>query len=328
MSRLRFLPQSLKTMCVAFAASPLAFLGWTAMNWRSLAELPPWHTALLAVCYVVMPLVLASLIVRRHSVFLYVLIGECLGLLALAFVLPARTMPSLFYVHYVYVLMMVAMALMLVNRDILFPFVLPGYRGWRQAPRVAVNQRVRVAVPRLDAKVMLMVEDCSLTGLALYGGGDALADLLPRLVRNEPMTVACAVGHDQFEVAMDFKWESRLSAVMKVGLRARDPVGMRRLFDALNTHGAKRTWVRRFQEAWANTIVRRSLNLALATALTGALILPPLISEGGMALLGLTPPVAPAPGKAGGKAPLPEAPAPKLDVKQDSGLKKPSKVAH
>lgn len=285
LKRFRHLPQSLQIMFGAFVLAPVVASGFAAFGWKAMAGLPTWYLGMLVACYVAVPWALAVLLLLRNSWFLYLLIAECLSLLSLAFVAPGPgSFPTiLLYVHYVLVVTMVAMALMLINRDILFPFVFPGYRGWRRAPRIAANQRVKVFMPRLDQSLDMMIEDCSLTGVALYCSEAAVDDMLGDIMKGEAMVVTCVLGRVSHQVPMHYMWQSRLSGVLKVGLKAYDLPAMGTLFRELGPRqpDRARTAVRRLGRAWANRHVRRVLNYGLAVLLVAAMALPPLIQAGG-----------------------------------------------
>lgn len=277
--RFLFLPLSLQVMVLAFAFCACAFVAVLAAAWRALLVFPSWYNAYLAFAYVLLPLALGWLIMRRHALFVHFCIVECIGLLS-GFVihtdgLLAGLPVGARIVHQLLAVVVGAMALMLVNKDILFPFIFASYRGFRRAPRVEVNQIVAVSSPRLGTTTDMMIEDCSTTGLALYGHDATLGAAL-ELGRGEQLMVRHAKGRTDYQVPVEILWKTGSGSITKIGVIATDAVSMVDFFEGL---GFKQhySWPRRMATAlWAKGSVRRGLSYAFAVALIAVLVAPGL----------------------------------------------------
>jgi hypothetical protein len=278
MSRYRYLPLSLQGVFLVLVLAPAAAVCATAMSWAALSRADTLTLSVAALCYVVIPLGLATLLMRRHPAFLYLLIAECVFLLASAFLRMPTHSQIFINVHYGFVLTMVLLAVMLINRDILFPFIFTGHRGFRQAPRLAVNQMVRVHVPRIDRTFEMMIEDCSLTGVALYGTEDHLDPMLAANTRGDPLLVICTIGRLTHQVPMTYLWQAKMSSIIKIGLVARDQRAMGAMFHALGLRQPKRA---RFKlaEFYMTPWVRRTFSYGLAVAMLLLMIGAPIAQE-------------------------------------------------
>lgn len=265
MSRYRYLPLSLQGVFLVLTTAPACAVVAIVLGWAKVRTLEPHLAVLGALCYVVLPLLLASLLMKRHQAFLYVLILECAGLLGAAFLRMPTLSLAFVNVHYGFVVTMVILAVMLINRDILFPFIFTGHRGFRQAPRLAVNQMVHVEVPRLGKTFDMMIEDCSLTGLALYGSEDHLDAMMGSNVRGDPLLVKCNIGRTTYQVATTYLWQSKMSSIVKIGLVARDPKAMSAMFHALGLRQSQHRMRFRIAELYMAPWVRRSFSYGLAT---------------------------------------------------------------
>jgi hypothetical protein len=277
MKKFRILPQSLKVMFAGLALAPISFALYAVATLDVVAQFPAWYLWLTLGCYGLVPGVLAVGLLLRHASFLYLLIAECVGLLTLAFLQPRALPTFVFSLHYALVMAMVIMALMLVNKDILFPFVLPGFRGFRTAPRLPINQRVRLVAPRLAQELEMMVEDYSLGGLSLYASEDSADPVVARLARYETVTIVVNVARGTFQVPMELKWQSRLSSLVRLGLKAKDEKAMAELFGALTARRQAPGLADRWQSAWARRSVRRLVNMVFAVGLLSLLIFPPVV---------------------------------------------------
>ncbi len=278
MARFRHLPLSLQGVFLVLALAPLAAMVAVAHSSSRMASAETMVQLLAAMCYVVLPATLALLLLKRHPAFLYLLIPECAGLLLAAFFKVPQYSPGFASIHYGYVVTMVLLAVMLINRDILFPFIFSGHRGFRQAPRVSVNQMVRVEVPRLGKTFEMMIEDCSLTGAALYGSEDQLDQMLAANSRGDPLLISCTIGRFTHQVPTTYLWQAKISSIIKIGLVARDPAAMSAMFHAL---GLRQTHRFRFKvaEIYMLPWVRRSLSYGLAAVMLALMIGLPIARE-------------------------------------------------
>ncbi len=264
---------------MVLSLAPVAAFAIFATIPEELRRLGPGLLAAAGLCYVLAPVVLAALLRRRHPAFLQALIGECVALLALALLYLAELPAVLVNVHYVFVVTMVTLAVLLFNRDLLFPLIFSGHRGFRHAPRFAVHQMVRVMVPRLGRTFEMMIEDCSLTGLALYGSEEVLEDMLASNVRGDPLLVQCAVGRVAHQVPTSYLWQSRTSSIVKIGLKARDQKAMAEMFHALGLRQTKHRTVFRLVELSMTPWIRRTISYGIASLMLLLMIGLPLARQ-------------------------------------------------
>jgi hypothetical protein len=269
-------------MCAAFALAPVALVGLALANLHAFMTVPPWFLGLLGVVYGVIPLALSLFVLLRQRLILHLLIGECIALVAVAVAQPGPMPGALLLLHYTIVIAMVVMAILLINRDILFPFAIEVARGFRRAPRIMVNERVTITIPRLEAKIRMMVEDASLTGIALYAATDTVEKVAADIQPGEAVMMSCNINGNRHEVRLDYVWQTQMSTVLKLGFRAFDSRDMHQLMgDLLPAQPAHtRTGMRRLNEAWARPNIRRVLNYALVIGLLSVMMLPPLIHNG------------------------------------------------
>ncbi len=274
LKQFKHLPQALQVMALAFVLAPLGFAAAFAAHLSGGGSLPHWYVVYLGVTYFVLPWPLAVLLVKRNAIFLAVFGAECVLLLAHLFI-AVQPMPDFArYAHVGFALVACAMALMLVNRDLLFPFIFEKYRGFRQAPRVALNQIVTIVFPRLGQSVDVMIEDASLTGIAVYGGDDVLADLLIGVQRGDTATLVYRTGKKKLEIDFWYLWAAPMSGVVKLGFRAADLAKMELLFEALGFAQGAVDLKRRVAGIWGRTGVRRTLTFVLAMTVIFILALP------------------------------------------------------
>lgn len=303
--RFKYLPQALQVMCAGLVLGPVGAALTLAPRWSAIVSLPVWYLVYLGVTYVVLPWLLAALVMKRHALFLYSFGVECCLLFAHTFIIGRGEMPAYFRTpHYAFAMIASALALMLINRDILFPFIFETYRGFRRAPRMELNQRVTVSMARINKTFEAMVEDASLSGLAVYGFEDAMSDVLAFAQRGEPLVMTYRSAKQTLQVQGWFLWSMHKSSIVKIGFRASDPQAMEAFFDVLGLGSRRAGWRRKLQTQWSKRGVRRALNYGLAVLILGALMLP-LLGRGAVTV-----------------APVPERPeviAPKKSLKSKIG---------
>lgn len=277
----RHLPHSLQVLFMTFVAGPLAFVAAWLINIPTIVGLPGWYLGVTVFVYGVGPWLVAFFLIRRQRAFLYTFGGWGLVLIAMAFAAPSGLPLAFVVVHTTFAMTMVTTALVLINRDLLLPLMFPARRGWRLAPRVPTNQRAKLFIPRLQREATVMMEDCSLTGMAAYGPEDALEEALEATIRGEPIVLNCVIARQNFDVTMFCMWQSRAAGIVRIGLKAQDPSAMEALFEALKPVQAERSIPRRLRETWGGPTLRRALNYVLAVALMSLMLLPPLFLDNG-----------------------------------------------
>lgn len=258
-------------------AAPVVVLIYAALFYETLKPVPVWHLLLMIGAYVGMPLVVAKYLLTKSQWFIYVVMGQCLLLLGMAF-LPATQVPDfLFFTHYTLVITMVVMALMMINRDLLFPFIFEEKRGFRREPRVEINHPVKLIHPDGKSVFNLLIDDCSLSGLAIYGNADELEKILPLLKRDSEMYLHSTVRKKKFKLSLSYQWQSVSSQVVKLGFRANDMEMMSGFFQALGPKASRHGSRVRFRQIWAKKPARRLINYVFAFAMLTMMTLPPLL---------------------------------------------------
>lgn len=278
--RFRHLPQSLQVLFLTYVAGPLAFLAAWLINVAGLVGLPAWYLGLTSVVYGLGPWVIAVFLILRQRAFLVCFALWGLALIATAFSSPQGQPLAFVVVHATFAMTMVMTALVLVNRDLLLPLMFPERRGWRLAPRVSTNHRIKLRIPRLNREATVMMEDCSMTGLAGYGPEDSMQDAFESALKGEPVVMTCAVARKTFEIPMFCMWQARAAGLVRIGLKAHDGVSMSQLFEAVRPV-QPRTIPGRLREMWVRPSLRRVLNYLLAIGLMGLMLLPPLFLDNG-----------------------------------------------
>jgi hypothetical protein len=264
-------------MFAILVAAPAVVIVYSLLFLETVSVLPVWHLALMAVGYVAMPLAVSRFLIKKSGAFIYVVMGQCLLLLGMAFIPAAQVPVFLFYLHYGLVFAMVVLALMMINRDLLFPFIFAEQRGFRREPRVEINHPVTLIHPNGKDEYRLLIDDCSITGMAVYGNAEDLDALLQLLSRGQNLMLRSAVRKQKFELVLSFQWQTVDSGVAKIGFRATDQELMGQFFKALgpkaSTHGSRI----RFKQIWARKPGRRLINYGVAVALLATMTLPPLM---------------------------------------------------
>lgn len=283
--RFQYLPQSLQVLFLTYVAGPFAFLAACLINVPAVLTLPRWYMITTVFLYVLGPVVAALLLLLRSRAFLYAFAIWGFALIALAFKAPSGLPGAFVLVHATFAMAMVMTALVLVNRDLLLPLMFPERRGWRLAPRVPVNQRAKVLFPRLSREtpreLQVMIEDCSLTGIAVYGPEEVVADALEGTGKGEAAVVTCVVARRTFEVPVYCMWQSRAAGMVRVGMKAQNEDQMGEFFEALQPVQLTQTVPRRLHFKWGGRSLRRALNYTLAAFLLGLMLLPPLFLDDG-----------------------------------------------
>lgn len=285
LKRFHYLPQSLQVILLTYVAGPFAFLAACLINVPAVLSLPRWYVLAAILSYGVGPLVAAYLLLIRSRSFLYAFVVWGLVLIGLAFAAPGGLPKVFILVHATFAMALVMTALVFVNRDLLLPLMFPERRGWRLAPRVPVNHRARILLPRLSQEapreLQVMIEDCSLTGLAVYGPEEMLAAALEDTVKGEAAIVTCSIARRTFEVPMYCMWQSRAAGMLRMGLKANDQGQMGQFFEALQPDQQAQSVPSRLKVKWGGRTLRRSLNYALAAFLLSLMLLPPLFLDNG-----------------------------------------------
>ena len=223
---LKHLPTSLRIVIAAFGFATMLFFAVVLRHGDVFAELSPVYSLYLVATYAAIPWAICAFIIQRNVLFLYMLLLECLAVLVGNLVSDAGVPEVLRHLHIAYATALVATLLMMVNKDLSFPFLLPTFRGWRRAPRFDVNQLVQLWTPWNEQPFQLMVQDCSVSGMALFGSEEELADLLGGLVIGQDVIVRHSMGRQNYQVPLEVMWLSSHSAIVKIGLMAIEPQGM------------------------------------------------------------------------------------------------------
>lgn len=264
-------------MFATLVAAPAVVIIYSSLFIDTVTRLPVWHLGLMAVAYIAMPLVICRFLVEKSTAFIYIVMGQCLLLLGMAFIPADRVPDFLFWLHYGLVFAMVVLALMMINRDLLFPFIFSEKRGFRREPRVEINHPVTLVHPNGKEEFKLLINDCSISGLAVYGNAEDLDAVLPYLNRGMNLMIRSFVRKQKFELVLSYQWQSVDSGVAKLGFRATDAELMESFFKALgpkaSTHGSRI----RMKQIWAKKPGRRLLNYGIAFGLFITMTTPPLL---------------------------------------------------
>lgn len=279
----RELPDSLRILVLTYVAGALAFIGSWLINLASLLSLPGWYLLAATSVYCVGPLVLSALLVMRQRSFLVLFALWGFFLIAMAFESPKELPRAFVIVHTTYAISMVVTALVFINRDLLLPLMFTNSRPWRLAPRVKLNQRVELYLPGLSQNLSLMIEDCSLTGIAAFAGADALERMIHDSLVDEEGTLICTVGQSVVEMPVRCVWQSAAAGTFRVGLEGQNAPLMATLYRALMPPSEQQTLVDRLRIAFGGVALRRALNYFLALALLSLMLLPPLFLDNGPA---------------------------------------------
>lgn len=282
--RFTVLPPSLKLASLVLILAPVVAAGLAFLEWPSWRFEHPATLGLAGLAFLLMPWLLAVLLAMRSGLFPQAVIFFAACLFGLGFCVSERWSLGLAALQFTYIMICAFLALLMVNRDLLFPFLLDQFRGFRRAPRLPLNQMVGLHRPHSNLTCAMMLEDCSLTGAALYGDSEATLNLVSGLEPGDAVILCHTVGKAVYEVPMALIWTANTPPVTKIGLMATNVKAMERCMDALGFQQNYRGLRLVFARLWTRGLARRVASYALLLLLVGAMATPVLVRRDLMTL--------------------------------------------
>jgi hypothetical protein len=157
---------------------------------------------------------------------------------------------------------------LLLSREMIFPLLRRGQRGWRRAARVYANSPAKLA------GVAVMMENCSLTGLMVVGPAAALTELLRNKPRGMVMALRLRVGREARELSARLVWHETVGDAKRVGLEVDDRELMSAFIASLGAQPAANAPGARIERLMARRGLAASAVVLWGLAMSGAMAVP------------------------------------------------------
>jgi hypothetical protein len=263
----RGLPLSLKVMLITMALVP--GFAYFFVNWPD-AGFNYW---VVLITYFVFPPVLVFCILIQNILFLPFALLEGLGFVTHSIALPENPDTNLQVIRYVLVAVMTLAGALIINRDILFPFMTKGKRKFRGAQRIYGNLKLKLKTEQKSVSVLL--ENCSYSGFGVSGRNDSLAKLLKEKTKGSQVSVVYKDKGTSFEIPCELVWQGTQGPVRAVGLRSLDSGLAETLFHIVcDSQASPRSLTKLLTHLWVKSAFRRATLLAWTISMVGALAVP------------------------------------------------------
>lgn len=270
---LRQLPNALYVLFFVCLIAPLYSLFALApphIVWR---EHGPWAASLLVLSYWLIPLGIAATIRFRNVLFLPLFVAECIALGIYGTVYGTPLADELQWIRWLVLGMTATIGLCVSAKDIIVPFYNSHAPEWRRTPRLIANINLQAVLVEGNAAVPIVVEDFSMSGMALSASVSTAADAM-KLQRGARITVIAASDKGEVRVPCDVAWIRSEGPLYSFGARAVDPNTMATLvqnFKDKNRGMVLPFWLGRL---WINSNFRRALLILWAICIMGAFGIP------------------------------------------------------
>lgn len=293
---LRQLPNALYVLFFVCLFAPLYSLIALApphVVWR---EHGPWAASLLIVSYWAVPLAIAATIRFRNVLFLPLFVSECIALGIYGTVYGTPLSDELQWIRWLVLGMTATIGLCVSAKDIIVPFYNMHAPEWRRTPRLIANINLKAVLVEGNASVPIVVEDFSMSGMALSASATTAADAA-KLARGARITVIAPAEKGDVQVLCDIAWVRSDGPLYWFGAKAVDPNAMATLvqnFKDKNRGMVLPFWLGRL---WINSNFRRALLILWAICILGAFGIPSMapakrsIDKGATGEVTLAPPM-------------------------------------
>jgi hypothetical protein len=238
--------------------------------------------ALSLLTFWLLPLGIVGAIWRRHILFLPLFLAECMALAFYVALYADSLGDGLQWVRYAVIGCTAILGLGVASRDVLAPLQDAGTgsgpaAAWRGSPRLVASIRTRAVVKQGDKPVYIVVEDMSLSGMAVSMTKAHAAELSQTLVRGSRLTVLAPEGELALEVPCEIVWERTDGPLQCYGLRALSPKAMAVLIEDLGD-SQRRGMLMPF---WLGKVLidakmRRALTVLWALSIVAMFVVPTL----------------------------------------------------
>src|SRR5207302_1382371 len=151
---------------------------------------------------------------------------------------------------------MTGISLVFATKDNIYPFLSKSRRGWRRKPRLAVEQPAFLVAG--GARIPLMMQNCSLTGVAAHGEAARLMPLLTRLAAHRPVTLMLQLGRKELQLPATVVWYRSDGPVVLFAVHTRATHVMEQFVDSVGKTGEGSAFAFGLARLWVKTSVRRA----------------------------------------------------------------------
>jgi uncharacterized protein (DUF2141 family) len=266
------LPPSMKAFFFSYLLLPLFALFGPSNPFGNLLNLESHRVVLLLGAYFFLPWILCYFVLRRSPMILPALLLQlgCIGgdLFVYGRLLePDAQIPRIFFFA-----LLIAVGILFTSRDILFPFIAGSKRGFRRAPRIYTNKSVAIVGP--TELIPVILENCSLTGLAVFGESQTLGNFLQKRRHGVPFSICLDRRTPTNTVMATLVAERSDGTHMRLGLSVKDTQKMSAFIRSLSTKERSLKW--KLTVFWNSSYFQRIAILTWVVSLAASIMLPAL----------------------------------------------------
>jgi uncharacterized protein (DUF2141 family) len=248
----RSFPPSMKIFFLVYFLLPILSSFESTNLWQIASQVSAQDIVTAGIAYFIAPWLICALLFKRSALVLPALIVQ-LGAMAV----DAMTHPSLdrdfLYFRVAAILVVCIAGVIFTSRDILFPLMTTNNRGFRRAPRIYANRPLKLFDHGQPIPVVL--ENCSLTGLALFGEYQQISNFLRSRYFDDPIFVALGREDDSPIVRASLVAIRNDQTHIRLGLSIAESRTMSKFIRSLHNH--RSDVATKFKLAWNSSYFQR-----------------------------------------------------------------------
>ncbi len=264
-------PPSMKIFFTVYLILPL--LAWldSANLWQIVATSTGLEIFVSCLAYFLAPWFICLFILKRNALVLPALIVQ-LGSMSFDAMTRQYLSHDFWYFRLVALLVVCVAGVLFTSRDILFPLMATTTRGFRRAPRVYANLPLKLFDHGTPVNVVL--ENCSLTGIALFGEFHQISNFLRSRYFDDPIFLALGTEYDAPIVRASLVAVRNDQTHIRLGLSIADSNAMSKFIRRLAGH--RKDFASKLRLAWNSSYFQRIAIGTWAIAMLGFISIPGL----------------------------------------------------
>ncbi len=266
------MPPSLVVVFGVFLLMPLRSVLFFDWPWRYVAGKGGAEAAFFLFSNWIGPLLICAALFSRSFVLVLFFAAEAAAISSNAVLNLDGQMGEGQVLRLLLLALMVGFGLLLIDRDMLYPYLSNYNRRWRKATRILANFPTIITDKKTAAKSMAMLQDCSLTGIGLfvYESPENCA-FLSDCKAGDTVVIDLAKGVGTIDGAL--MWKNKLDQVHQLGIAITDSVQISRHLAEAPMPGSGRL-ARWLIVQWVNPVFRRTALVIWALSAFGSLGIP------------------------------------------------------
>lgn len=272
LTRIRNLPGPLIFMVLVFFATPFISLFYLPSPLGLFQKYTIWEAVLLLTTYWVLPFVVVGTIIGQSFTALIFLTLEAFCLIVTSILNLEMLVSDVRVVRFVSISLMAFLGWLVINQDLLFPFLTDNHRFWRRYRRIYGN-RVMTMMGNNQNRFRVMLNDVSLTGMGVTVPREAGAYMAALKVGDE---LEFEIKERELSCVIKAKlvWKKSLGPVMQVGVEVNDKPLMEKVQSTIKYLAQAPGWQTTANKLWAMTHVRQFIYVLWAAAVIVTFCMP------------------------------------------------------